>query len=112
MRIDSALSTSAKFGTRAQPSLFFPLGFQPSNAVANDAVTFPLPAGIHPAGIRTTGSALTVASGTGPGRELPVTGTYRGPGHGSVARNISRPATARRRPCTQIPQNSTYRGRM
>jgi hypothetical protein len=40
MRIDSALSTSAKFGTRAQPGLFFPLGFQPSRVVANEAVTF------------------------------------------------------------------------
>ena len=39
MRIDSALSTSAKFGTSDQPSLFLALGFQPSRAVANGAVT-------------------------------------------------------------------------
>src|SRR6185437_7437573 len=45
MRTDSILSTSAKFGTSAQPSLFcLALGFQPSKSVAKDAVTFPTPA--------------------------------------------------------------------
>src|SRR5580693_102465 len=90
MRIDSALSTSAKFGTRAQPSLFFPLGFQPSRAVANGAVTIPLPGppGLDrplPAGLTPRrADAVTVASAAGPGRELPATGTYRGPGNAVV----------------------------
>jgi hypothetical protein len=39
IRIDSALSTSAKLGTKGQPSLFLPLGFQPSRSDANAAVT-------------------------------------------------------------------------
>src|ERR1022692_396084 len=38
IRIDSALSTSAKFGTNGQPILFCLLGFHPSKEVANGAV--------------------------------------------------------------------------
>src|SRR5690242_14036554 len=37
--MDSALSTSAKLGTSDQPSLFLLLGFHPSRARTNGAVT-------------------------------------------------------------------------
>src|SRR5258708_23615287 len=41
--MDSALSTSAKFGTSGQSSLFLVLDFQPSSSVANGAVIPRLP---------------------------------------------------------------------
>src|SRR5689334_19349908 len=83
MRTDSILSTSAKFGTSAQPSLFgLALGFQPSKSVAKDAVTFPTPA--QPG--RTAGR-LTVAGwpagfdlSPGAGHTIGVAGQPPGPG--------------------------------